>query len=44
MAAKAIARLLSYGGKTSTGAGADVEGAEEIEIETEETEEVPAEA
>ena len=37
MAAKAIARLLSYGGKTSTGEGADVEGAEEIE--TEETEE-----
>ena len=35
MAAKAIARLLSYGGKTSTGAGADVEGAEEIETETE---------
>ena len=44
MAAKAIARLLSYGGKTSTGEGADVEGAEEIEMETEETEEVPAEA
>jgi len=38
MAAKAIARLLSYGGKTSTGEGADVEGAEEIETETEETE------
>jgi len=35
MAAKAIARLLSYGGKTATGAGADVEGAEEIETETE---------
>lgn len=41
MAAKAIARLLSYGGKTVTGAGADVDGAEEIETETEtETEEV----
>ena len=35
MAAKATARLLSYGGKTATGAGADVEGAEEIETETE---------
>ena len=35
MAAKAISRLLSYGGKTATGAGADVEGAEEIETETE---------
>ena len=42
MAAKAVARLLSYGGKTATGAGADVEGAEDIETETEE--EVPAEA
>ena len=38
MAAKAVARLLSYGGKTATGAGADVEGAEDIETETEETE------
>ena len=38
MAAKAIARILAYGGKTATGAGADVEGAEEIETETEETE------
>ena len=35
MAAKAVARLLSYGGKTVTGAGADVEGAEKIETETE---------
>lgn len=35
MAAKAVARLLSYGGKTATGAGADVEGAESIETETE---------
>jgi len=42
MAAKAVARLLSYGGKTATGVGADVEGAEEIETETEteETEEL----
>ena len=39
MAAKAVARILSYGGKTATGVGADVEGAEEIETETE-TEEV----
>ena len=38
MAAKAVSRILSYGGKTTTGAGADVEGAEEIETETEETE------
>jgi len=36
MAAKAIARLLSFGGKTSSGAA--VEGAEDIETETEETE------
>ena len=44
MAAKAVARILSYGGKTATGVGADVEGAESIETETEteteETEEV----
>lgn len=43
MAAKAVSRILSYGGETSTGAGADVEGAESIETETEtetETEEV----
>ncbi len=40
MAAKAVSRILAYGGKTATGAGADVEGAEEIETETEtETEE-----
>ena len=44
MAAKSIARLLSFGGKTAGGEGADVEGAEEIETETEEVEEVPAEA
>ena len=35
MAAKAVARILSYGGKTATGVGADVEGAESIETETE---------
>jgi hypothetical protein len=42
MAAKAIARLLSYGGKTAIGVGADVDGAEDIETETEteETEEL----
>ena len=36
-ACKAVARILAYGGKTKTedGAGADVEGAEDIEIETE---------
>jgi len=41
-AAESIARILSYGGKTTTGVGADVEGAEgiETETETEETEEV----
>ena len=46
MAAKAVSRILSYGGGTATGVGADVEGAEgietetEVETETEETEEV----
>ena len=30
MASKAIARILTYGGKTETGAGAEVDGAEEI--------------
>jgi hypothetical protein len=30
MAAKAISRILTYGGKTETGAGAEVDGAEEI--------------
>ena len=30
MASKAIARILTYGGKTETGEGADVTGAEEI--------------
>ena len=33
MAAKAIGRILSYGGKLETGEGADVDGAEEIETE-----------
>ena len=31
-AAESIARILSYGGKISTGEGADVEGAEDIEV------------
>jgi hypothetical protein len=45
MAAKAISRILTYGGKTTTGVGADVEGAEEITpTEEPETEETPAEA
>jgi len=39
-AAESIARILSYGGKTATGVGADIEGAEEIETETEEEIEV----
>jgi hypothetical protein len=30
MAAKSISRILTYGGKTETGAGAEVDGAEEI--------------
>jgi hypothetical protein len=30
MAAKAVSRILTYGGKTETGAGAEVDGAEEI--------------
>ena len=40
-AVESIARILSYGGKMATGTGADVEGAEDIEIKDEvETEEV----
>ncbi len=42
-AIQSIARVLSYGGKLETGAGADVEGADETAAETEketETEEV----
>jgi hypothetical protein len=43
MAAKAVSRILTYGGKTETGAGADVEGAEEMTpTEEPETEETPA--
>jgi hypothetical protein len=30
MASKAVSRILTYGGKTETGAGAEVDGAEEI--------------
>jgi hypothetical protein len=45
MASKAVSRILTYGGKTSTGAGADVAGAEEIPPAEEPTpEETPAEA
>lgn len=46
MAAKAIARVLTYGGKTAKGVGADTEGAEEVNTPEEEKpeEEVPAEA
>ena len=39
MAAKAIGRILSYGASTA-GSGAEIEGAEDIETETEETEEI----
>jgi hypothetical protein len=43
MAAKSVSRILTYGGKTATGAGADVEGAEEIPPAEETTpEETPA--
>lgn len=35
MAAKAISRILSYGGKTTAGSGADIESSEDIEPETE---------
>lgn len=39
-AVESVARILSYGGKMATGVGADVEGAEDIEIKDEvETEE-----
>jgi hypothetical protein len=45
MASKAIARILTYGGKTETGEGVDVAGAEEITpVEEPKPEEVPAEA
>lgn len=40
-AAQSVSRILTYGAKaTGVAGGADVEGAEEIETETEETEEV----
>mgnify|MGYP000680852227 FL=1 len=40
-AVESVARILSYGGKMATGVGADVEGAEDIEVKDEvETEEV----
>ena len=44
MAAKSVSRILTYGGKTAKGAGADVEGAEDIKP-TEKTppEETPTE-
>ena len=45
MASKAIARILTYGGKTETGEGVDVAGAEEITpVEEPKPEEIPAEA
>jgi hypothetical protein len=45
MASKAIARILTYGGKTETGEGVDVAGAEEITpVEEPKSEEIPAEA
>jgi hypothetical protein len=47
MASKSIARILSYGAKTTEGSGADIDGADETSTETEtetETEEIPAEA
>jgi hypothetical protein len=45
MASKAIARILTYGGKTETGEGVDVAGAEEITpVEEPKSEETPAEA
>jgi len=40
-AVESVARILSYGGKMAAGVGADVEGAEDIEIKDEvETEEI----
>ena len=45
MASKAVSRILTYGGKTETGAGAEVDGAEEIApTENPTPEETPAEA
>ena len=43
MAAKAVSRILTYGGKTENGAGAEVDGAEEIApTEDPKPEETPA--
>jgi hypothetical protein len=43
MASKAVSRILTYGGKTETGAGAEVDGAEEIApTENPKPEETPA--
>lgn len=43
MAAKSVSRILTYGGKTAKGTGADVEGAEDIApAEETPTEETPA--
>lgn len=42
MAAKAVARILAYGAQSEEGSGAEIGGDEDIE--TEETEEIPAEA
>jgi hypothetical protein len=45
MASKAVSRILTYGGKTETGEGVDVAGAEEITpVEEPKPEEIPAEA
>ena len=45
MASKAVSRILTYGGKTETGEGVDVAGAEEITpVEEPKSEETPAEA
>jgi hypothetical protein len=44
MAAKAISRILTYGGKTATGVGAETEDAEDIESPQEETPEETEEA
>lgn len=44
MAAKAVSRVLTYGGKTAKGAGADVDGAEEVPASQEEKPEETEEA
>ena len=43
MAAKSISRILTYGGKTETGEGADVAGAEDMPTEEPAAEETPTE-